>query len=563
MKYFYFFLLFCSIGCNSEKIEDKKALGNKKYGGVFTFLSAERTTIFFPLSVTSVYDQRILTQIFEPLFKINNKGAIVNHLAKSYKEKLNGRVIRITIRKNVTFHSDACFSGSGKDLTAGDVKFSLDFACSGNKLNTMGDVFKDKIVGAEDYYLKSNKKYDGKGVSGIKVLNDSTIQISLKDDFVNFKKLLAHPSIAIFSKKAYEFYQEDLVHHPIGTGPFQLRTYTNSKLVLERNPNYWKADCFGNKLPFLREINVLYSKNINEEYNSFSKKRADIIFELPIEILDNAFGTLSDAQNGKNLLHRVVLIKGAKINYLSFDCSSLPFNDYRVRKAFSMAIDRKKICLDVLNGEGNYAITGVIPKSSYYIPPEKTELKFDPIEARRLMAEAGYNEISKFPQLTFFINTQKGSQVDKWTKAIIHQLKQNLGVKLRIKYGTLSEKYKAIENNNTKIWKSSWVPDYPDAEAYLRIFYGNKSKKSNASNHYNNFNNSLFDYNFKLSQLSQNDERRLELQRTCDEILLKEAAVAPIFSEDLFVIVNLRVRDFNINRSGIIDFSKIYIKEVY
>jgi hypothetical protein len=43
---------------------------------------------------------------------------------------------------------------------------------------------------------------------------------------------------------------------------------------------------------------------------------------------------------------------------------------------------------------------------------------------------------------------------------------------------------------------------------------------------------------------------------------MEQAAIAPIFSEDLFVIVNLRVRDFEINNSGFIDFSRVYIKEI-
>jgi hypothetical protein len=57
--------------------------------------------------------------------------------------------------------------------------------------------------------------------------------------------------------------------------------------------------------------------------------------------------------------------------------------------------------------------------------------------------------------------------------------------------------------------------------------------------------------------------KRNKLHNELDKILIEKGAIVPVFSEDLFVIVNLRVRDFQIRNSGLIDFSKIYIKEVF
>jgi ABC-type transport system substrate-binding protein len=65
-----------------------------------------------------------------------------------------------------------------------------------------------------------------------------------------------------------------------------------------------------------------------------------------------------------------------------------------------------------------------------------------------------------------------------------------------------------------------------------------------------------------IVERTKEPKKRLELQNKLDSILIESGAMVPIFSEDLFVIVNLRVRDFQINDSGIIDFSRIYIKEV-
>jgi len=556
-----FFGLFVILFSCQESLENKVALGGKKYGGTITYFSPEKTTIFFPFYSPTVYNQRLLSQIFEPLFILNDQGQIIPNIAKEFKVSNNGKSITIRLRNDVFFHKDDSFSGDRK-MTAEDVKFSLSFACSANKWNSFGSLLRDKIQGGKTYYEKTSTHSLLNGVSGIKVINDTTIRLSLTDNYSNFQMLLAHPSLVIFSKDVFLNYGDDIVNHPVGTGPFIYKYSDAREIVLSRNAEYWKNDKFGNQLPFLEEIHILNSKGIRSEYESFSKKDADILFELPVDHLDEAFGSLLDAQKGKNLLHRVVVKNGIKINYLSFDCKSYPFNNPLVRKAFSLAIDRKKICNDVMNGEANYAINGFVPKNNYYEPNDFELLKYDPETARNFIQLAGYNLQNPFPRLTFYINAQKGGITDKWSEEIIKQLKDNLGVELQIKYCSLDQKHKAILSRKAKIWKSAWVPDYPDAEAYFRVFFGNKSAIATEESYYNNYNNAAYDSIYLQTLRTSDFKKRHALLNILDQILIENAAIAPIFSEDLFLIVNLRVRDFQIKNSGIIDFSRIYIKEV-
>jgi ABC-type oligopeptide transport system substrate-binding subunit len=62
--------------------------------------------------------------------------------------------------------------------------------------------------------------------------------------------------------------------------------------------------------------------------------------------------------------------------------------------------------------------------------------------------------------------------------------------------------------------------------------------------------------------LTSNKANKLFYQRACEEIIANENAILPIYSEDFFVLINLRVRGFKMNPSGIIDFSQIYIKTI-
>jgi peptide/nickel transport system substrate-binding protein len=113
-----------------------------------------------------------------------------------------------------------------------------------------------------------------------------------------------------------------------------------------------------------------------------------------------------------------------------------------------------------------------------------------------------------------------------------------------------------------KLLKTGWVADYPNPEAYLGVFYtGNKGENNGVWN-LNNFKNATFDALYEQSILEQNTTNKLQIQQQCDQLLMDQAAILPLFTEDIFMVVNIRVRDFEVNQSGIIDFSKVYIKKL-
>ena len=130
-RWFLFLVALFLFSCN-EQLNQKVAFGGKKYGGTFTFFTSEKTDVFFPFYSPSVYNQRVLSQIFEPLVNLDEKGNVVPNLAKNLITSPDGKTITIQLRNDVYFHENDLFSGDLK-MTAEDVKFSLSFACSGNQ----------------------------------------------------------------------------------------------------------------------------------------------------------------------------------------------------------------------------------------------------------------------------------------------------------------------------------------------------------------------------------------------------------------------------------------------
>ena len=126
-------------------------------------------------------------------------------------------------------------------------------------------VLSEKINGGEDCY-KASKNKGPKSVSGIKIIDDYSLEISLKEPYVNFQKLLTSPSYGIFSKHAFDYYGKDILKHPIGTGPFIVEKRTKENILLRYNPKYWKNDELGNKLPYLNAIIIRNGNSKKEEF---------------------------------------------------------------------------------------------------------------------------------------------------------------------------------------------------------------------------------------------------------------------------------------------------------
>jgi len=536
----------------------KVALGNKVYGGVFTYYSSEKQNCYFPLSSNSINEQRVLSQIFEPLLIIDAKNKIIGNLAENFTVSQDYKTIQLKIRSAVYFHADPCFGGSTNKMTVEDVKFSLEFACSASPLNKLSHFLKDKIVGAEAFYKLSRISFPKSGVSGITIIDENTIEIKLTNSYTSFLNILTHPNLTVFSKRAYDYYGVEIVKHAVGTGCFFLGEATENGVSLLRNNNYWKKDEFGKQLPFLDEIKVVYSKNEHEQYIAFGHKKADILFELPLENLDDAFGSLSSAKNGGNLLHKIIYKKGSKINYLAFDCQSFPFNNEKVRRAFSFAIDKKFICDEVLNGDGRPAELGFVPECNFYTPNKSERVEYNPELAKKLFYESGFTTNNPFPKLDLFVSSAKGSLVDKWCRALVKQLNTILDIELRVVNCNLKEKNNFIASKKTKIWRTGWAADYADADSFLELFCTQNKSENNQTRFYNK----EYDRLFLASQITTSQEERNKLQQKIDKLIIKTPIVIPVFSEDIFVVINLRVRDFEFNELGLIDFSKIYLKEI-
>jgi peptide/nickel transport system substrate-binding protein len=343
-----------------------------KRGGVVRIAEREAPSLDPHLSIsflTHSYVSLVYSQLVRfpngPEQKHPADFSIRPDLAERWERK-SPTTLLFHLRKGVRFHSKPPVNG--REVTAEDVKYSLDRFMSKSAFRSRFDQ-----------------------VQSVDVVDRHTVRIVLKEPFAPLLNHLASPTFtAILPREAEETFKD--FNHPdavIGTGPFVLKSYDKGvRVVFERNPDYFMAG-----LPYLDGAVIEITPDASARLSLLRAGRVE---------LAHIWGWLSP-EEGKSLQktnpEMVVTptrVVGQGVIYMRTD--QPPFNDVRVRRALSLAIDRKAWNDALLFGEGCID-TGPVPcamkewklEAAALDPPKARLLVgYDPAEAKRLLAAAGH-----------------------------------------------------------------------------------------------------------------------------------------------------------------------------
>lgn len=543
--------------------------GGVYMGGVMRLNEVEAFKSLNPIAVNEIVGFHIGCQLFEGLVKFDqNDLSIKSAIARSWESNENQTEWTFHIRQGVMFHPDACFSdGKGREVKASDVKYCFDKLCTADPNNAQFDVtFKDRVVGANEAF-DASKTGKALNVSGVKVVNDTTLAISLKSPFAGFLNVLAMPGCWIYPKEAVDKYALDLRIHPVGTGPFQLETVKEGEvLIMKKNPNYYGVDKDGNKLPYLDGLKYTFIREKKAEILEFKSGNLDMVYRLPVEVFHDIMGDLEHAKDRKTEF-QILNSPAFNTNYLGFNCASAVFNKKEVRLAFNFAIDRHKIADFTIQGEGTSADYGIVP---YVEAFEKDGYDFkglkgytlDVAKAKDYMKKAGFPDGKGFPKVTLEINGGGGDRNILIAEVVQKMLKENLNVDIEINTVPLAEHLENVTSGKSDFFRLAWIADYPDPETFLTIFYG-KHVPAGATEksfiNYTRFKNARFDSLFAASFIEPDKAKRYTLLSKAEQVVLDEAPFMPIFYDDNYRLEQLNVRNFPENAMNYMDLSVVYL----
>ena len=568
---FLIFLVSILFGCNNADNSEKKervAKGDVFYGGVLRINEVEDFRNLFPQAVSEVTSWHIVSNIYEGLVKLNQKDlSIMPAIAKSWEINESATTYTFHLRKGVKFHDDECFeSGEGRELTAADVKYCFDKVCSADSDNKGFWVFENKVKGADEYYKSSKSKNNlPGGVSGFKVINDSTFVIELNYPFSGLMNLLSTPYCSVFPKEAFEKYGVEMRTRCVGTGPFKVKEVKEGQaVILVRNDNYWDTDKFGNQLPYLDAIQCSFIKEKKSELLEFKKGNLDLVFRLPLEMIGDVVGELEEAQSGGNPSFEMQVMPSLSICYYGFQHNSEIFKNKKVRQAFNCAVDKDAIVNFTMQGDGIPAKYGIVPTCfKDYNTASLSGYKFNPDLARKYLAEAGFPGGKGFPELTLDLNSGGGRNV-QIAEVVQKMLNENLGIKIKLNTLPLAQHLEQVESGKSIFFRVAWQADYPDPENFLNGFYGKNIPENPSDRSYINacrYSNAAFDSLFETAQRTQDVKLRNELLLKADKIQLEDAAVLPIYYEENTRLVQLNVRNFDQNAMEYRDYSRVYFQK--
>lgn len=559
------FLSSCG-GGNNTTGEARKAKGGVYYGGVFRMNEVEDFRNLFPLNVTETASQRIASQVYEGLVKLSQDDlTILPSLAEKWEKNADASQWIFHIRKGVKFHDDPCFpNGKGREITAKDFKYCFEKLCTSSPENQQFNVsFKDRVVGANEYYQSTiNKKPLAGGVLGVKVIDDYTIEIDLVHSFAGFLNILSTCGCWVFPQEALEKYGVDMRVKCVGTGPFQVKNIKEGdNIILERNPNYWNVDQFGNQLPYLDALKFTFIKEKKSELLEFKRGNLDMIYRLPIEMIPDILGELDHAKEG-NTSFEMQVVPAMSTFYFGFQHQGEVFNKKEVRLAFNYAIDREKIVNYTLQGEGIPGIYGIVPPSfkEYDIKSLKG-YSFDVDKARKYMTIAGYPDGKGFPKLTLQINSGGGDRNIQIAEVIQKMLKENLNIDVEINVMPFAEHLESLETGKAQFWRAAWVADYPDPETFLSLLYGKNVPAKLTDKSYLNsvrYVSPKFDSLFSAALKEVDDKKRFKLYLQADQVAIDEAAIMPIFYDENYRLIQPNVKNFPANAMEYRDLSHVF-----
>ena len=289
---------------------------------------------------------------------------IIGDLAKSWTVSDDHLTYTFTLHEGVKFHD-------GSELTSADVKASW-----------------DRMVFPTEGVI-SPRRSNYQMVKSIEAPDRATVIFRLQHPSPSFLSNMAHPANFIYAKKYLDSDVQYYKTHTVGTGPFKLKNYTRGSIIeLERNPDYWKKG-----LPYLDGIKYFIITDTSARAKALRSGRVDIeLRNLPPADVDGITAQLGDKVVVANL--QIISNWGVAINV-----DKKPFDDERVRKALSLALDRQDMAKTVGPLTGLDTVGGLMhPDSVWALSPEDLEQmpgysrnhEANLREAKRLLTEAGY-----------------------------------------------------------------------------------------------------------------------------------------------------------------------------
>jgi ABC-type transport system substrate-binding protein len=470
-----------------------------------------------PARIVDLYSRTLTAHIFEAPYTYDQlaRPAKIKPLTADGmpEHSPDFRVWTVKLKPGIYFAADPAFKGEKRELVAQDYVYAMKrLVDPKNKSPVAAGMLESKFIGLaalRDSAVKSNQPFDyDTPIDGLRALDRYTLRISLEEPRPQFIESLAGSDlIGAVAREVVEFYGDQIDAHPVGTGPFKLKSWRrSSEIVLERNPDFRElrydaepapddregqdilAQLKGRRLPMIDEVRVAIIEQSQPMWLAFLNAQVDALVtnagRVPPDYLALAMpgGKLAPYLAKRGIQAKRTLNPDSGLAYFNMEdpvVGGYTPEKVALRRAISLAYDVDVEIRQIRRG-GVRAQSPVVPHTVGYDVKYKSEMgDYDPARARALLDLYGYvdrdgdgfRELPDGRPLTI----EMASQPDDLTRKFDELWKKNLtavGIRMIFKPAQWPENLKAARAGKVQFWMLGSSAAAPDGQGALGRLFG-------------------------------------------------------------------------------------------
>jgi oligopeptide transport system substrate-binding protein len=453
-----------------------------------------------------------VVEIFSGLMAYDRDLNLIPDIAESYQISDDGLVYTFAIREGAVFQD-------GKPIRADDFKWSFERACDPAVGSPTADTYMGDIVGC-----RAKLRGQATEVEGVQVIDDLTLQLTIDEAKGFFLAKMTYPTAYVLDRDTVES-NPDWFEAPNGSGPFILDTYAPDEgvIILVRNDNYYREP-----MPILER--VIYVVNAALPALTGYEEGLDRLGLQGVTYDAVPVGTanLSRVTDPNNALsNEFVSTNSLSVFYVGFNVNKPPFDDVKVRQAFNLALDKRRMVKLVFQDTVPVANGIVPPNMPGYQNPDLSDYEYDPDRALALIEESSYGDVADLPDITLYVSGG-GGEVGPVVETVIESYELNLGLEINVEQVSWGDFLADLNKPETpyQMYQLGWIADYPDPQNFLEILFHSQS-----SQNHGHYNNPQVDALLDQARGEPDVEKRFGLYRQAEQMLLDDAAWIPIYFE--------------------------------
>ncbi|MFB5189728.1 ABC transporter substrate-binding protein [Alicyclobacillus fastidiosus] len=482
--------------------------GQPHEGGSITLDAIQQVKDIDPARADDTQSMEVVEQLYDQLVTFNSKATKVEPMiAKSWDISPDGKTYTFHLRDDAKFWN-------GDPVTAQSFIAELERVMTKSVGCPYVSYF-EIIQGAQAFY-------DGtaKTISGASAPNKYTLVLKLTQPQPFFLKLLGMPFISAVDSSYIKQVGNDAFDSDkaMGSGPFELSSINQSQVVLKKNPNYWRTDSAGNRLPYLDQVTFNVSENAQADAMRFEAGQTAWLGWNTNGIPSAVFPTFKT-----NPKYSPMLVQAPEpgVQYLGMNTKIYPFTNPKVRQALEYAIDKKQI-LAIEGGRGEVANQPLPPSVDGYVKdlPKDVQYSYNPTKAKELLKQAGFP--NGFTTTLYSSNDSDQLRID----TAIQSMLANVGVKVKVSSSTWGTFLTKNESGKTGLFWLAWMEAYPDASDFLYALFDTKQQPVDNSTLYSN---AKVDAWLNQSQVEMDDAKRTKLFQQATVQIMRDAPWVPVY----------------------------------